>query len=727
MNKERFFLFSSLLIQIPALLLVPLLQASNDDVVQIQAYKISHPPKLDGLLKEKVWKEAIPFSNFRMINPYEGSQPSEKIELRILYNSQFMFIGVECGDRHPDKITVNSLKHDFSPNRNDTIKILIDPFQDQRTAYVFMTNAHGARRDGIAVGNHLRTNWDGLWEVKSQVTHRGWSTEIKIPFKTISFNPSMKIWRINVERYIPRKDETDRLSGISRDSLFTNSADAALLKGIHDIHQGKGVTIRPFSILSQTGEQNSGMEHSWTTDLGFDIYKHFAPHLVGVFSLNTDFAETEVDERRINLTRFPLFFPEKRTFFLEGSEIMAFGPRSAHFKPFFSRRIGLYEGEQVPVHFGLKFYGRVKDTNLALLDVRTRSFQNLPAQNFFVGRVSQNIFAQSKVGMIFTSGKPSSNPQFNRLLGFDFVYSTSRFRENKNLSVGGWWVYNWNPKNARHYGYGLKIDYPNDLWLINLKFNEFGEALDPGLGFLPRKSSRFFEAFLSYRPRPKKGLLDQLVRQFFFKFEPRFWWNLEGELETSRLYMEIFNARLESTDSIKFDLISTQENLPVDFSVTPNVIIPAGKYRFSRKQIIFISAPFRSINLRTTYNFGEFYNGHLDRLSLSTSYSFKGYIDFELSLNLVKGFLPQGNFKKHVFQVKTDIFIAPNRGLMSYIQYDNESQTLGLNFRFKWQIKPGNNIYLIYRRGWERHWNPTSHFFPIWDRGILKLQLSIRL
>jgi len=252
---------------------------------------------------------------------------------------------------------------------------------------------------------------------------------------------------------------------------------------------------------------------------GLDIYKNFTPNYVGAFSYKTDFAETEVDERRINLTRFPLCFPEKRTFFLEGSEIYNFGLGNGEsFIPFFSRQIGLYKGQQIPLIFSTKIFGKLGNTNLAILGVKTNSSEGLLTGNFVAARAYQNILDQSKVGMIFTSGSPSGEK--NSLFGLDLVYSTSQFRGDKSLSVGGWWVHNWNESNRGHHqAFGCMVDYPNELWDCRLIYGYFGDSLNPGLGFLPRNNVQNLSWRGSFQPRPQQGLFAGPIRQFFLKLK----------------------------------------------------------------------------------------------------------------------------------------------------------------------------------------------------------------
>ena len=259
-----------------------------------------------------------------------------------------------------------------SMSSDDIVRVLLDPFQDKRNAYVFFVNPRGARGEGLVYAGDSSLNWDGIWEAESARLDDGWSAEFRIPFKTISFKPGLSVWGLNIERTIARKKETIRLSGTTLDSNFNNPNEAAPLQGIEGVKQGMGITFRPYGLSSAAKDNLVSNRYDTAVDGGFDLYKSFTPNFVGVVSYNMDFAETEVDERRINLTRFPLFFPEKRMFFLEGSENFSFSS-SISFTPFFSRTVGLFSGTQIPVLFGTKLYGKIGSTNLAVLDVQTRT------------------------------------------------------------------------------------------------------------------------------------------------------------------------------------------------------------------------------------------------------------------------------------------------------------------------------------------------------------------
>lgn len=706
-------------------------------VVKLQAVRVEKGPQLDGILSDPVWTRAVPFSGFLMVEPEPGSEPTEKTELRVLYDESNLYLRIYCYDSEPKKISANSLAHDQTgrsrgwygmgrqtvSTSGDVVRILIDPFLDKRTAYVFYVNSRGARSEGLVSGGNASLNWDGIWEAKAAIQADGWAAEIKIPFKTISFKKDLPAWGLNVERYIARKQETIRLSGISRDANFNNPMTAAELEGISDIRQGLGITIRPYGLVAGQNDRLLNNKYNWKAQGGVDIYKNITPNLVAALTYNTDFAETEVDERRLNLTRFPLFFPEKRMFFLEGSETFNFSS-SVSFFPFFSRRIGLYQGQQVPINFGAKLYGKVGKFNLSLLDMETRANDPLPRSNMFAGRVTYDFLQESKIGVIVTNGSPTGNR--NTLVGFDLNYASSRFAGNKNIWLAGWAVYNWNDRDGRHHGFGLRANYPNDLVSLESTYAYYGEALDPGLGYMMRQGIQTFYLKLSYNPRPSRGWLDKAIRQFFFEASGDFYWQLDGTLETRRLTFEPLSFRTESGENFNASVVVNHDVLPYDFEVAEEVVLPAGPYDFTNLRLSFNTATYRPLSFDLNYTVGGFYSGHYGDFNAGLTCHFRGNLDLVFNTNLVRGTLPQGKIKENVYQLKLDFYFSPDLGFMNYIQYDSVSKLLGWSARFRWEIKPGNFIYLIYNSNWERRWDPASRFYAVGDRGVFKITLSIR-
>jgi hypothetical protein len=720
-----------------AILVGSILLASILSGEELTAVRVKEGPKVDGFLTDPAWQSAFAITGFRMVEPRPGEDPSEKTEARVLYDDASLYIGVYCHDSEPARISANTMAHDSGNVQSymgyghgpqtasdDVVRVLLDPFQDKRNAYIFFVNSRGARGEGLVYAGSSSLNWDGIWEADSRRLEDGWSTEIRIPFKTISFRPGLTVWGLNIERTIARKMEVIRLSGTTRDSNFYNPNEAAALQGIEGVKQGLGITFRPYGLASASKNNLVSGTYHGELDGGFDLYKSFTPNLVGVASYNMDFAETEVDERRINLTRFPLFFPEKRMFFLEGSEVFSFSS-SVSFMPFFSRRIGLFEGAQIPVRFGAKLYGKVGNTNLAVLDVQTGAYGDLGGRNLLAARMTQNIFAQSKVGWIFTNGSPTG--ERNSLAGVDFNYSSSKFLGDKNIMLAAWGAYNWNEREeGRHHGFGFRADYPNDLWNVQTTYAYYGEALDPGLGYMMRQGIQTAFARVAFQPRPAGGFLGRFVRQFFFEASADYYWDLSGNLETSEINASPLGFRTQSGEKFGFSVVANRDVLPYDFEVAEGVILPAGRYDFTSFRLDASTANHRPIILDAGYNFGQFYSGHYDDVNLGLTLKFKGYATLALDANVVRGRLPEGRFSENVYQVKADIFLSPDLGLMNYVQFDDVSNTLGWSARVRWQISPGNEIFLVYNKNWERRWDPASRFAPLGDRGVIKISLSIR-
>ncbi|MCU0363044.1 MAG: carbohydrate binding family 9 domain-containing protein [Bacteroidales bacterium] len=695
--------------------------------LRIAALKSATAPLIDGRLDDEVWKNAIPFSEFRMVEPVPGNTPTELTEISIIYTPGSVIFGIRCHDSEPGKISaLNMMRDKAEEPEEDQVSILLDPFLDKRTGYVFIVNPKGAKSEGFASGEHLSLGWDGLWDARCTIDDEGWTAEIAIPFLTVAFNPKLTTWGFNLERYIARKQEIIRFSGISLNSYFSNPADAGLLDGIEDIKQGLGVTFRPYGKLSRNDDKTDDEKADYSVTGGFDLYKNITPNLTAAITVNTDFAETEVDQRRINITRFPLYYPEKRTFFLEGSDIFEYGSTSSStFLPFFSRRIGLYKGEQVPLDFGAKVFGKVGNTNISVLDVQSGSSGPLQSTNMFAGRVSQNILEESRVGVILTNGSQSGEK--NTLSGADFRYKTSKFMGTDNFSVDLWGVKNWNEKKGGNKsGFGFKIDYPNDLIDAALSYTFFGDSIDPGLGFLPRKGYHMTNLGFRYMPRPAGGFVGDIVRQFTFGFRLQNYWRLNGDPESMNFRLSPLVFKTESGEEVSFEVEWIRDVLQEDFEVSDGVIIPVGDYRFMNYGLEVSTASHRMFVLSLESRFGEFYDGELTDISGAISGRFGGYVTIEAGANNVRGWMPQGNFTENVLFARLNLYLNPNLGINNYLQYDDGSEEIGYNGRLFWQIRPGNIIYLVYNNNTGKSSNTDHRYKALEDQVLFKIQMSIR-
>src|SRR5947207_6286723 len=347
---------------------------------------------LDGKLDEAIWRDA-PVLRLVQQSPKPQAPTQFNTEVRIIIAEDRLYFGFICHDPEPQRIAVHGMQRDGDLTGDDTVAIVLDTYGDHRTGYFFQINAAGARNDGlISNAQDVSLDWDGVWDARTQRTSDGWSAEIVIPSRTLSFTRHGQSWGLNVERFVPRERLTLRWSSPTLDSFLVDLSRAGTLSGVGELRQGVGIEFSPY-VTGRSTSHFHGMPHAWQGAVGGDFTWKITPQLVTVFTANTDFAETEVDARQINLTRFPLFFPEKRAFFLEGANQYTFGlGLGEQFIPFFTRRIGLLNGEPVPIDAGIKFNGRVGRLNIAALDVETRATQTsterVPENNLLATRLS---------------------------------------------------------------------------------------------------------------------------------------------------------------------------------------------------------------------------------------------------------------------------------------------------------------------------------------------------
>lgn len=658
--------------------------------------------RIDGVLDKQAWQDAGVIDGLVQQAPRPGEATPFRTEVRILVDSAALYAGVTCEDPEPWRIAVHTHQRDGDMKGDDTVALVFDTFNDRR-GYVFRVNAVAARADGLISGPGETSNdWDGVWDAKVRRTATGWTAEIRIPAATLRFTQGATSWGFNVERTVARNRLTLRWAATTLDSQFDDLSRAGSLEGVSEIKQGLGLSIVPYALLNRINDRANGakfLRGEW----GGDIRYSLRPQLEGILTANPDFAETEADARQINLTRFPLFFPEKRAFFLEGSNLFQFGlGLSDDFIPFYSRRIGLLQERLVPLDGGVKFLGQAGRWGIAALDVETGpgSPKGAPRSNLLAGRFTYDVDTHLRLGAIATNGNPSAAGS-NTLAGLDAIWRTSQFEGDKNLFIGVWAALSAGGKGSgQRSGFGLKIDYPNDLWAVAVRVDDFGDALDPALGFLPRPGTRQYQFYTAYQPRPAGGLFGW-VRQFFFEIEPKLVTDLRGVTQTWRVFTAPFNVRTNSGEHLEANWAPEFERLDQPFEVSPGVVIPAGSYHFNRFRADAQSSDHRPWRIGATVWLGEFYTGHLTQVFAFANWtSPQGRFSAEVSAENDFGNLPQGNFIERLWQAKAVYAFSPDLVLAGYVQYDSLSRNVGLNARLRWTVKPGNDVFLVWNRGW---------------------------
>ncbi|HEV8363120.1 MAG TPA: DUF5916 domain-containing protein [Gemmatimonadaceae bacterium] len=696
---------ASLLVVAFVWLALPALASAQTSRPVLIAGRAGSGLRIDGRLDESVWSTADSIPNLTTTEPVEGGQPVGRTVVRVLANVGTIIIGVRADDPEPQRITSFARDRDASLQNEDHIRFVLDTYRDGRSGYVFAVNANGARYDALVAnqGEGENSDWDGVWEAATQRTSTGWSAEIRIPVKSLLFAQGLTSWGFNIERRVQRLQETARWASPVRNYRVTHVSRGGLLDSLPAFTLGLGLAVRP-SLTAGLNRPRVDASTQSEADLSGDVTQRVGANTLASLTLNTDFAETEVDTRRTNLTRFPLFFPEKRTFFVEGADIFDFGlglggstGRGSDVLPFFSRRIGLLAGNEVPLAVGGKVNGRLGRSNFGALVVRTSELDTLPTDNTLgVARLRQNVLGESSVGAIATFGDPLGRSD-SWLIGSDAIYQTSRFRGDKNFLVGVWGVtMDRDGLTGRKSAYGLKIDYPNDLWDIAGTYKVLGDGFDPSLGFVPRRGVQIATLNVNFAPRPKRPVLGLDVRRMLHELENTLVSDLDGHWESYRVFMAPINWTFESGDRFEFNVVPVGERLVQPFEIADSVLIRPGSYHWNRYRLEGAFAAKRIVSGQLTWWFGDFYSGSLDELSLTSSFKPSPLFIVEVNGTRNVGRLREGRFTQDVIGTRVRVNLSSDLQISSYVQYDNQSEDFGTNSRVRWAFSPLGDLFVVY-------------------------------
>ncbi|MFW6331173.1 MAG: DUF5916 domain-containing protein, partial [Gemmatimonadota bacterium] len=635
-----------------------------------------------------------------------------------VYDADALYIGAKLfGD--PDAILAYQRRRDAGLGTDDRFMWILDTFRDGRTGYFFEINPAGLMGDGLlGAGGHFGVNksWDGVWEARTARLEDGWSAEIRIPFSTLNFDPTADAWGINFQRTLRHRNEEIRWAGSRRNQPLFEPAHAGTLRGIQGVSQGLGVEVTPYAV--QNWRQTAGPDHphSFPGDLGFDVGYSISPGLRAALSVNTDFAEVEVDQRRVNLTRFPLRFPEQRDFFLEGSGVFSFAPSSGP-SPYFSRRIGLRSGEAVPIDFGGRLGGQAGAYELGLLQVRTGATDVFGAEDFTVARVKRAILERSTLGAVYTRratapGPDELAPPDRHTLGLDLDYATSRLFGHQNFELEAFAVWNSDPERDSGRGLndltarGFRFNFPNDLWQAHLSYREFGAAYQPAVGFVPRNDFRRVEPRIAWRPRPD---FLPAVRQVTFAAKFRYLESLlQRVVEERRLELELAGIEFESGDRLHLDATHLFEYLDHSFEVADGVSILPGAYRNWEQSASLRTAGRRPVSMNARLEHGGFWDG--DRTAWNLGLTLRPLPGISASVDYDRNqiSLPRGAFDTNLLRLHSGWDLSPWTSLRTSVQYDDVSEVLGLFGLLRWILQPGNEVFLVYSHNW-LHTDPLHH------------------
>lgn len=705
---------------------------------------------VDGSLDEAPWRRAPKIGALVQRLPRAGARPSERTDVTLLYDRDHLYIGVVCHDSEPDRVLASQMARDARLNPDDRLEVLLDTFRDRSNAFYFSTNPNGAFVDGLVFANgETNEDWDAIWMVKTRRSDQGWTAEFAIPFKSLSFPAGETVWGFNISRTIQRKLEEVRWTGARFQTQFYQVSESGEITGLEDLHQGVGLDVRPFVAQRWLHTEPDGNDVVRGKP-GLDLFYNLTPSLRLSTTVNTDFGETEVDDRQINLTRFSIFFPEKRSFFLQDAGVFNFAttgidqpggiPRTgAEIFPFFSRRVGLLRGREVPIDYGIKLTGKARRTDIGVLNVRTRATPEVGISNMIVGRIRQNFLEQSYVGAIFTGGDPAravsasdsteAEPVFSsNMLGVDMRLATSNFLgTNRNMLFNAWGLKTNRPGvTDRNSSYGFGAHYDNDLFAGQIMWREIQENFDPAIGFVQRSNVRMLRVGASWNPRPNP---DSGFQQIFHDvFYTRFTRLDNGLVETWKLYFTIVDWHFTSGDSLHslLDLNPTYERLFEPFEIAPGVVLPAGEYRFTPMRIFFTSAQKRKLQGSFGITFGNFWSGTAQTIQTGLRYQLPPKFTISLNTNQTFARLPQGNFVARIASTQINYAVSPFLSFSNLVQFDNRSGNLGLQSRVRWTLEPGNDVFFIIGQGWVQELGAFYDFRQRDTTLATKLQYTFR-
>ncbi|NNM03848.1 MAG: carbohydrate binding family 9 domain-containing protein [Gemmatimonadetes bacterium] len=667
--------------------------------------------RLDGFLTEAFWAEAQPITQFRQNEPAEGEPATEDTEVLVVYDDENLFVGVRALDSEPERVVSRILERDKIMQKDpffgrpvfggdDAIAILLDPFDDNRNAYVFATNPNGAEFDALLAdeGKEFNADWRGVWEVAGTKTAEGWSAEFRIPLRTLRYpNDSERPWGFNVYRIIRRKNEKALWRAWSRDNGgFHRVSQAGDLEGIGGLPPtGRNLETKPYVLggLEETRRDDGTLSRSSETSVGLDMKTEVRPGLVLDLTLNTDFAQVEVDDERVNLTRFSLFFPEKRDFFLENSGVFDFGVQGNPFEPpqfqmFFSRRIGIEEDEDevVPIMGGGRLTGRLGGQTVGLLTVVTNEVKDIvPREVFSVARVKRDIGDNNYFGVMATDRRSSDGQ--NTVVGAD-----GSFYLTPATNVQAWFAHTFTQGGGGDdLAYGVSGTWRSDLWEIFGRIIQVGPETEAKAGFIQRHDVRRSEIFARRSFRP--GFLN--IRRVDLWFGGNIFTSVDGTLE-DWAGGPVLATQFESGAELNV-FFQPGENRPdEDFDLADSLYVPVGEYDATVTMVMFSTNPSRPVVLRGNANASNFYGGTLRAVGGNVTVAPIPQVALSAGMDRSRVKLPSGEFTSNLINLRGTYSFSTRLSANLLVQYNSLDEVFSSNLRVNFIHRPGSDLFLVF-------------------------------
>jgi uncharacterized protein DUF5916 len=674
----------------------------------IRAVRIDQPLRIDGRLDEEIYGTVAPAGGFIMQEPREGDEASEKTDVWVLFDGENLYIAARCWDDHPERWVVTEMRHDNGNIiENENFSVAFDTFHDHRNGFFFQTNPLGALRDqAFTDEGNPNSNWNTIWQVKSGRFEGGWTVEMVIPFKSLRYRGSgPQVWGINFRRMVKWKNETSFLTGVPRayghNGIFRPSTGGTLV-GLETPAESMNLELKPYAVSSLTTDHAAAASYSnrFSRNAGFDFKYGLTRSLIADATVNTDFAQVEEDLQQINLTRFSLQFPEKRDFFLEGQGIFNFGGTRGNGNDvpilFFSRRIGLSQGQSVPVVAGGRLTGTVGKFGIGALNIQTdeKPGAGALATNFSVVRLKRDILRRSNIGLLATRRTPAAG----RSGANDAVGADANLAFFKNVSVVGYYARTATPgATGDQSSYRGRFDYAGDRYGLQLEHLLVGDRFTPDIGFLRRSDFRRSSLGARFSPRPKSS---RLIRRLDWEAGYDYITDSRRTRVENRQASGTFQVEFHSSDQATLDYTHDFEYLPRAFQIAPGVTLPIGGYDYDTVRLTYELGQQRRVSGRVSVATGTFYDGNKKeanftsgRVALSPRLS----IEPGLTMNWVD--LPSGSFESRLMTARGIFTPSPRMLISSLTQYNASDHSVSSSVRLRWEYIPGSEFFVVYSDG----------------------------
>lgn len=697
---------------------------------QIMPIAEADAPRIDGHMEDPCWTEAPAIGELTMVEPWEGRAPTQRTVVKLLHDRDNLYVGLWCFDDHPELIRSSMRARDARLDPDDRVEILFDPFEDRRTAYFFQIGAGGSIGDILISNNGAKFDkpWDTIWSGASTVTAEGWMAEIAIPFRSIPRREGARTWGFNLKRYVRTRNEEYQWENATQAVSFFRVSQCGTMEGFDAIDAGIGLEVVPY-VTAGVSRDRSATDHGWEfdADVGGEVYYRVSPSMTLATTFFTDFAETEDDGRQINLNRFPLFFPEKRDFFLEGIGYFGFGASSAGgstLLPFFSRRIGLArDGSKIPLLAGVKLTGQAGPLEVGLLDVQADSAGAVESENLAVARAKYAIGDETTVGMIGTNGDPTSAGE-SQLVGADFYHRVPQFFGDMDLratidvmasAAQG--------RTGDGESLGAQLDSRGREWEIGTGVRWVSDDFDPALGFVRRRGSRAENCKVQWMPRLAEG---GAIRTFNVRVAAARQETWEGAAQNVDLALEKLGFDFHSGDSVFVYWRDSFERVEGDFTLfRSSTTVLAGDYRTRRGGLQALATEGREWNGSLRLETGQFFDGHSNEVQLEAEWRASPLWHFGGGYQTAMVDLGPGRtFDTQIASARIDLHFTPAVSLRNLVQFDNESNVLGWQSRLRWIYAPGCDFFAVLGTSWLRE--EDGSIAPTEQALELKVSHSIR-